>query len=269
MVVRPWTNNRHGDEIHGEKEDELLRQTSISEEAARVAMRELREDEAARTHCIGQMKDWIRKNKDLQNIRTDNNFLLRFLRSKKFSLPMAQTMLMKYLNLRQTFSHLLMDLDYLNGPVLELINNGYMFPSPVRDKYGRRVILYNAGPLDPHKYDCVAQAKVHMITYETLLEDEDNQVFGFHHIGDVKAGQAAHITMWSVTEIATVFKWGEQSVPMRHKEIHIINIPAPYKYVYDFCAGRLSQKIKERASVSTDTENRKIRESSASGGISI
>uniref|UniRef100_A0A0A9WJV2 Clavesin-2 n=1 Tax=Lygus hesperus TaxID=30085 RepID=A0A0A9WJV2_LYGHE len=247
MVVRPWASP-HGEEI---QDEEILSQTAISEEAARVAMRELREDEATRAHGLQQMREWIRKNKDVENVRTDNSFLLRFLRAKKFSLPMAQNQLLKYLNLRQTFSHMMMNLDYTIPPVLELINNGYLFPSPVRDKYGRRVILANAAALDPHKYDCIAQAKVHMLTYETLLEDEDNHIFGFNHIGDVKAGQAAHITMWSVTEIATIFKWGEPSVPMRHKEIHVVNLPTPYKYVYDFCSGRFSPKIRERAHIHT------------------
>lgn len=71
----------------------------------------------------------------------DANFLLRFLRVKKFSLPMAQQTLLKYLNMRQTFSHLLFDLDASQSKVEELIDSGYIFASPVRDAHGRRVII--------------------------------------------------------------------------------------------------------------------------------
>ena len=65
----------------------------------------------------------------------DSNFLVRFLRTKKFSLPVAQIMLLKYLNLRQTFQHLIYDLDYLEPSVMELINNGYGFIILVENFY--------------------------------------------------------------------------------------------------------------------------------------
>jgi len=53
-----------------------------------------------------------------------DNFLLRFLRVKKFSLPMAQQVLLKYINFRQTFPHLTYNLDYLTPSVNELISKG-------------------------------------------------------------------------------------------------------------------------------------------------
>ena len=55
---------------------------------------------------------------------SDDNFLLRFLRVKKFSLPMAENMLLKYLNLRQTFAHLAKNLDCLDPALSELVDNG-------------------------------------------------------------------------------------------------------------------------------------------------
>lgn len=41
----------------------------------------------------------------------------------------------------------------------------------------------------------------------------------------------------------------QQSVPMRHKEVHFINVPSALKYVYDFTRSRLSQKIRDRFTV--------------------
>lgn len=55
---------------------------------------------------------------------TDASFLLRFLRVKKFSLPMAQQTLLKYLNMRQTFKHLIFDLDPSIPSVDALISSG-------------------------------------------------------------------------------------------------------------------------------------------------
>ncbi|CAH1389628.1 unnamed protein product [Nezara viridula] len=222
---------------------------TLTKEVEKLAKKELREDETIKEQTLAQFRDWIRKNHDLQNIRIDANFLLRFLRTKKYSLPAAQVMLLKYLNLRQTFKHLMFDLDYLDPPVMELINKGYLFPSPIRDKHGRRVIIGISEYLDAHKYSRIDMSKVHAITYEVLMEDEQNQIVGFTHFGDFKHVSAAHLTIWSPTEFATVFRWGEQSVPMRHKEIHFLNVPSPLKYAYDFVKSLMSSKIRERLMV--------------------
>lgn len=49
---------------------------------------------------------------------------------------------------------------------------------------------------------------------------------------------------------SVMFKFLQQSFPMRHKEIHVLNIPQVFKYVYDFCLGLVSNKIKKRVLVS-------------------
>ncbi|XP_034232407.1 clavesin-1 isoform X2 [Thrips palmi] len=218
----------------------------LSDRALAVAKAELREDRSTREQALQQFRDWIAKNQDLQNCRTDASFLLRFLRVKKFSLPMAQQTLLKYLNMRQTFEHLIFDLDPSIPSVDALITSGYLFASPIRDAKGRRVIIALGGKMDPSRFTNVDMAKVHCITYETLMDDEENQVMGFTHFADLEGLSPSCVTMWSPTEFAHCLRWGEQSLPMRHKEVHFLNLPTPLKYVYDFARNRFSQKIRSR-----------------------
>lgn len=117
----------------------------LCDKIMKVAKDELREDESSREQSLKQMRDWILINKDLENVRTDDLFLLRFLRCKKFSVPMAQQQLLKYLNLKKAMPHLITNLDYLSPVVIDLIDNGFIFASPIRDSKGRRVIFYFAG----------------------------------------------------------------------------------------------------------------------------
>jgi hypothetical protein len=63
--------------------------------------------------------------------------------------------------------------------------------------------------LDPYKFSCSDMAKAHVLTYEALLEDEVNQVYGFSHVSDLAGVSAAHVTLWSPSEFATAVKWGE------------------------------------------------------------
>lgn len=113
----------------------------ISEKVLKIAKKELRENESAREQSLDQLREWLKKNGDIRNIRTDDRFLLRFLRAKKFSVPMAEQMLLKYMNLRRTFATMITNLDFLEPKVASLINNGYIFASPIRDSKGRRVII--------------------------------------------------------------------------------------------------------------------------------
>ncbi|XP_026474876.1 uncharacterized protein LOC113378542 [Ctenocephalides felis] len=87
------------------------------------------------------------------NVSRDSVFLLRFLRFKKFSLPLAQEAIERYLLLRQAFGIAFRDLDFKKPNMEELLNLGYLFPCPERDSKGRRIIVARPGvqPSSVHK----------------------------------------------------------------------------------------------------------------------
>ncbi|XP_077302171.1 alpha-tocopherol transfer protein-like [Arctopsyche grandis] len=217
-----------------------------AESLAELAKRELRETPDVKLHALVFMKGWIRQNSDIVNVKTDDVFLLRFLRTKKYSLPMTQQMLLKWLNLRKCYPNMCKHLDCLETNTRDLIDNGYVYASPFRDEAGRRIVLYNAQKFDPMKYTCEDMARIHILTYEALLEDEENQIRGVVHVGDLRGLSASHISCWSPELFARMIRWGEQSMPLRHKEIHLLNVPFALKYVYDFAKSMISQKMGSR-----------------------
>ncbi|XP_023180077.2 alpha-tocopherol transfer protein-like [Drosophila hydei] len=221
----------------------------LSESLLKIAKRELREDKCTREQSLEQLRNWVLKNEDLQNVRCDDTFLLRFLRAKKFSVPMAEQTLLKYLNIRRTFPHMATKLDFLEPRMSHLIEQGYIFAAPKRDKHGRRVVIINAKGLNPKFHTSCDQAKAHFLTYECLMEDQETQITGLSHVGDFAGVTTAHVTNWNPTEFARVFKWGEQSLPMRHKEIHLINVPSTLKWLIDFVKNRVSSKMKNRLNI--------------------
>ncbi|XP_060535535.1 retinaldehyde-binding protein 1 [Cylas formicarius] len=214
-----------------------------------VAEDELRETESARADCLRQLREWIGKNDDVRDCLTDDNFLLRFLRVKKFSVPMAQQVLLKYLNYRKRFRHLLYGLDHAEPSVSRLIDSGYLYVSPTRDSKGRRVVVYDTTKFDARVFSGLDMGRAHAVTYETLLSDEENQILGVVHVADLAGLNPAFLTLFSVTEFGYLIKWGEQSFPMRHKEIHLVNMPQALKYVYDFAKSNMSAKLKDRLTV--------------------
>jgi hypothetical protein len=136
----PWSKGKDSETMKSKNE-----KVNISDSCLKVAKKELREDKMTREQALEQMRNWLKKNSDVENVRIDDSFLLRFLRNKKFSVPMAQQQLLKYLNMRKVMAHLTLNLDFLSPGVRDLINNGYIMVSPIRDKLGRRTVLYFAG----------------------------------------------------------------------------------------------------------------------------
>lgn len=141
LLSFPWSKNNDGDI------KTLKDKVDVSDSVLKVAKKELREDQKTREQSLEQMREWLKKNYDVENVRTDDNFLLRFLRNKKFSVPMAQQQILKYLNMRKVMGHLTYNLDFLSPGVRDLVNNGYIMLSPIRDKNGRRSILYFASKI--------------------------------------------------------------------------------------------------------------------------
>jgi hypothetical protein len=73
------------------------------------------------------------------------------LRTKKFSIPLAQEMLERYLVIRQLYPQWFRGLDIDDPAISELLEEGYIVPLPQRDDFGRQVILTCAGKFSQNK----------------------------------------------------------------------------------------------------------------------
>jgi hypothetical protein len=64
---------------------------------------------------------------------------------------------------------------------------GYMFVLPERDAHGRRVIFSKGAVFDSSRFTTSDMVRAHIMTFETLLNDEENQIKGFTYVLDEKA----------------------------------------------------------------------------------
>lgn len=80
---------------------------------------------------------------------------------------------------------------------------------PNRDKYGRRIIIYRPGVFNPHKHTNIDFVKIHGLVFETLLEDEENQIRGFVHVIDGAGVGFSHLTLFTPKEAVRIAKNAE------------------------------------------------------------
>lgn len=69
----------------------------LSEELEELAKEELRETPEMRDHALQALRTWIEKNDRIKLSRMDAKFLLRYLRFRKFSLPIAMESFERFL----------------------------------------------------------------------------------------------------------------------------------------------------------------------------
>ncbi|KAF2369088.1 CRAL/TRIO N-terminal domain [Trinorchestia longiramus] len=112
----------------------------LSSPVKRLAKSELNEDEETKTEALKQMALWLDERPHII-CRRDANFLLRFLRSRKYRTEEAQEQLQKYVKMREEHPKWFKNLDLQDPVIMELIDGGYYFALPERDKAGRRVFF--------------------------------------------------------------------------------------------------------------------------------
>ncbi|CAG9762111.1 unnamed protein product [Ceutorhynchus assimilis] len=220
-------------------------QCTLPAEEKKKALDELREDDNVREQSLSQMREWINKHPNIKKCRTDAPFLLRFLRTKKFSVPLACEMLERYLTIRQLYPQWFRNLDTEDKDLAEIINAGYLVPLLERDN-GRLVLFSCAGKFDPHKYTSAHMVRVHSLVTEALMDDEINQINGYTYINDESGFQMAHISLWSLTDVRNILRCIQNTTPMRHKANHFLNISASAIKLIEFAVSLLNEKLKTR-----------------------
>ncbi|GAB0090663.1 tRNA (guanine-N(7)-)-methyltransferase [Sergentomyia squamirostris] len=219
----------------------------LDDELKDLAQRELRETNAVRKSAIDAIRIWLAQHPKILTTRLDANFILRFLRSKKFSVPLAQECIERYLLLRNIRNGaMFLNLDMTSPAIAELLDLGYIFTLPERDHLGRRVIMHRPGVFNVQKHKNYDMLKIHALTYETLMEDEENQIRGFVYVVDAAKIGLQHLTLFTPQEAVRIAKNAERTVPMRHKKLVAFNINSSLKFAVDFGLSLVSDKFGKR-----------------------
>ncbi|XP_055630045.1 clavesin-1-like [Toxorhynchites rutilus septentrionalis] len=224
-------------------------QCTLSDKVRKLAKAELRETELIREQSLAQMREWIAKNPHIKKCRTDPLFLLRFLRTRKFSVPQACEMLEKYLSIRQSYPEWFRSCD-IDDPELEaIIDRGYILPLPRSEKDPQQLVLSVAGNLDLNNVRSTTLAKAHFLVQEVLADDEEAQVCGYAQCLDDRKLSMKLMALWSFMDIKKIADCMQNGIPTRIRSFNFIGLPPSAATLMEFCVSLLSDKLKKRISV--------------------
>jgi len=228
---------------------------SLSKETQEIARLELNENNKVRKKALAEVRKWIKSQPHFRRARLDSNFILRFLRMQKFEIKESCEILDKYMTMRCQYPAWFQNLDCKDPSLADLVDKGYIFVLPDRDQHGRRVIFSRAAAFDPTKYTTSDMMRAHVMTFETLLNDEENQVRGFTYVFDEKAVSWSHLSIWTPSEVSKAFSCCERALPMRHRDINFLNLPWTMSLIFQFAKSLLSEKIRNRFKTHSSIES--------------
>ncbi|XP_033730024.1 alpha-tocopherol transfer protein-like [Pecten maximus] len=115
---------------------------TLPQELVEKAEKELNEKPQWRSRDIQALRDMVVKQRDLK-IRTDDAFLLRFLRAKKFDYDRAFQLIMNHYKMKVENRELFTN--FRPSAVKHVLDDGVTGVLSSRDKEGRRVCIFRPG----------------------------------------------------------------------------------------------------------------------------
>ncbi|EHB16568.1 Retinaldehyde-binding protein 1-like protein 1 [Heterocephalus glaber] len=134
-------------------------QAGLSPDTIEKARLELNENPDVLHQDIQQVRDMIITRPDIGFLRTDDAFILRFLRARKFHQADAFRLLAQYFQYRQLNLDMFKNFKADDPGIKRALIDGFPGVLENRDHYGRKILLLFAANWDQTKRQMVTQCK--------------------------------------------------------------------------------------------------------------
>ncbi|KAF8778638.1 Clavesin-1 like protein [Argiope bruennichi] len=207
------------------------------------ARTQLNETDEIRPIALEELKKLIKQDKKLVSIM-DDNFLLAFLRARKFNVKKAFKLLQNYWQFRKEYRYIYDCSDF--DSVKEVILKPVMGALTHRDRKGCLVLVFKVGLWDPEVdvyeqvFRAVTGVLVHSITYPAT------QVCGYRMIFDLRGLSWKQLKMCTPSNILLMVRSSQYCFPGRYKGFHIISESKLFNIVWTIASPFLTQKLKTR-----------------------
>lgn len=225
--------------------------SKLGSESKKKARDEIHEVESDVVSAVQTFRKWVLEQDAWLKSPTDIEFLLRFLRARKYSQVGARETLENYLSNITDVPDWFANVDPAETKVQELLKLGVYFSPMKLDKDNRRLVIARFGSVDGDKlkneYGAKHLFRTMCLVANWLVRDEHCQVDGIKVLVDWSGVTLQHA--------ATIFTHGngkkfvnfyQNSLPKRLKGINMYNEPPFFDAVFSIFSALMKDKMKSR-----------------------
>ncbi|XP_031849839.1 alpha-tocopherol transfer protein-like isoform X2 [Nomia melanderi] len=216
-----------------------------SDELKDVARRELRETPEIQKEAAEKLKELLRAERDLKVPLDNEAWLIRFLRPCKYYPESALTLVKNYYSFKKKHENVYKDLK----PSREknIFEHNILTVLPTRDQHGRRILIIELGKKWKHNKCNLDEVFKGCVLYvEAAMLEPSTQVAGAVVIFDMDGLTLQQTWQFSPPFAKKLLEWLQDAVPLRVKNIHIINQPYVFNMVFALFKPFLKEKLKNR-----------------------
>lgn len=225
--------------------------SKLDEAGKKKAKDELNElNDKDRELAVQALRKWVLE-QDWLKSPTDFEFLLRFLRTRKYSQLSAREALVNYWTNRTKSPEWFNNVDPADPEIQNHLRSGMIICPKSCDKNGRRVLLGRIGTgID---YQKLKKKEAQNLLYKTqllimdwLTWDENTQVNGMVSVNDYTDISIEIMKIWNPENSKKMMAYFQHSLPVRFKAGHLYNEPAFFDAIFTIVSPFMSQKMKDR-----------------------
>ncbi|GAB1605810.1 retinaldehyde-binding protein 1-like [Argonauta hians] len=228
--------------------EELFRKRpSLSEEFKTRAEVELNETEKTRIEGLRKIQELVKLDPELteEDFPTGNQeFLLRFLRSKKFDVDRTLELIKSNVKFRKKYPEVSKDLTFES--VKECLLNGFPGILPQRDDRGCVVLLFSIGDWDRTKFSNDVVLRSYLFLLDYLLLNEDTQLNGVTIVENFRDYTLLQALTTHPRDMKKMVEAVQGSFPSRFKGAHFIYQPWFFTHTYRLVRPFLKTKLASR-----------------------
>ncbi|XP_002160878.1 clavesin-1 [Hydra vulgaris] len=208
------------------------------------ALNELNERTDTRCLDVEAIRDRIKLRPDILFTRVDDEFIIRFLRSRKYDKDKAFQLLVNYNQFRR--KHFIFFKTLNISCLRPVFEDGLPTVSPLRDHLGRSLIFLFAGNWNSVLYTFDDILRALFVTMEYLIESERTQLFGVVLVVDFTGWKFADAQKLNKQHLIDAIKMFQDCFPARFKAIHFINQPWYVRVMLTLIKSTLKEKTISR-----------------------
>ncbi|GFQ74767.1 alpha-tocopherol transfer protein [Trichonephila clavata] len=215
----------------------------ITEDIQRIAELELHERVDEIPRCLDMLKDMLHKETDLTPCM-DDNFLLMFLRARKFDCQLAFNLIKKYYMAPVTYPSMFRN--FTPRSCMNAINSNLHYFLPYRNADGCAILLSKFGQWDPRTLSCDELLRFNIMCNEMAIKNPVTQICGVITIADMKDFSWSHLLQIQISDVRCFVSTLQDCLPIRHKTTHIINHSSIFSVLFSLVKPLLTEKVKNR-----------------------